>query len=423
MATVLFISFLILLLLGVPVAFSLGLACLIFFLLEGIPIIAFAQKMYSGLDSFTLLCIPGFILAGNLMNGGGITAKIIGFAKSLVGHIRGGLGMANIVSSMVFAGISGTALADVASIGAVMIPTMKKEGYKAHTAVAISVSSSLVGPIIPPSVPMIIVGTLTGLSVGKLFIAGIVPGLLLGLGMMFIVYFIARKYQYPTCEKTTLKQKFSALLEGSWALMMVVIILFGILGGFFTPTEASIISVIYALLVGFFVYKELTVSNCLAIIMNSIKTTSGIMLLVGFANVFAWILASEQIPQQIANTLLGITTNKVIILLLVNLVLIIAGMFLETLSALLILVPVLLKIVVAVGVDPLQFGIMAVLNLVIGLTTPPVGVCLFVGSSIGKIRLSESLKGMYPFFIWMLIVLLLTSYVPAITTWLPQVFE
>ena len=423
MSYVLFISFLTLLALGVPVAFSLGLACLIFFLAEGIPLVAFAQKMYSGLDSFTLLCIPGFILAGNLMNGGGLTAKIIGFAKSLVGHVKGGLGMSNVVSSMVFAGISGTALADVASIGAIMIPTMKKEGYEPHTAVAISVSSSLVGPIIPPSVPMIIVGTLTGLSVGKLFVAGVIPGLLLGFGMMVIVYFIARKNNYPTCEKSTFRQKARALWEGSWALMMVFIILFGILGGLFTPTEASIISVIYAALVGFFIYKELTVTRCFGIMIDSIKTTAGIMLLVGFANIFAWILASQQIPQQIAEALLGITTNKVIILILVNIVLLIAGMFLETISALLILVPVLLKVVVAVDVDPLQFGIIAVLNLVIGLTTPPVGVCLFVGSSIGEIPLSESLKGMAPFFLWMMIVLLLTTYVPAITTWLPSLLN
>lgn len=419
MAVVLFLSFIIFLAIGVPVAFALGLACFVYFIIEGIPLIAFAQKMYSGLDSFTLLCIPGFILAGNLMNGGGMTTKIIAFAKTIVGHIRGGLGMSNIVASMVFAGISGTALADVASIGAIMIPTMKKEGYDAKYAVAISTSSSLVGPIIPPSVPMIIVGTLTGISVGKLFIAGIIPGLLLGLGMMVIVYIIARKNNYPTCGKTTLREKFNAFFEGIWALLMVALILYGILGGFFTPTEASIIAVVYAMFVGFFIYKELSFKSCLGIIINSLKTTAGIMLLVGFANIFAWILASEQIPQLIAASLLNITDNKFIILLLINVIFIFAGMFLETISALLILVPVLLRIVLAVDIDPLQFGIIAVLNLVIGLTTPPVGVCLFVGSSIGKIKLSEALQGLAPFFIWMMIVLLLVTYVPAITTWLP----
>lgn len=420
MALLLFLSFIIFLLIGIPVSYSLGLSCLIYFLGSDIPLIAFAQKMYSGLDSFTLLCIPGFILAGNLMNEGGLTRKIIAFSKALVGHIRGGVGMSNIVASMVFAGISGTALADVASIGNIMIPTMKKEGYDPKYAVAISCSSSLVGPIIPPSLPMIIVGTLTGLSVGKLFVAGILPGILLGLGMLVIVYFIAKKGNYPIQKRSTLKETLISLYNGIWSLIMVFIILFGILGGFFTPTEASIVAVLYALLVGIFIYKKLNFQNIILIVKDSLKTTAGIMLLVGFANIFAWILATENIPQLLASTLLSITTNKILILLLINLIFLFAGCFLETISALLILVPVLLKVVTEVGVDPINFGLIAVLNLVIGLTTPPVGVCLFVASDIGKVPLTESIKGLAPFFIWMMIVLLLVTYVPAITLWLPS---
>lgn len=422
MSVLLFSSFVAFLLLGVPVAYALGLSCFFYFVIEGIPLIAFAQKMYSGLDVFTLLCIPGFIFAGNLMNAGGITSKIIAFSKSLVGHIRGGVGMSNIVSSMVFAGISGTALADVASIGAIMIPTMKKEGYDDRDAVAISASSSLVGPIIPPSLPMIIVGTLTGMSVGKLFVAGIVPGILLGAGMMVIVYFLAKKKGYPIQARSSFKETLIAFYKGIWALVMVFLILFGILGGLFTPTEASIIAVVYALFVGFLIYKEMTFTKLSKILKDSLKTTAGIMLLVGFANIFAWILSSEQIPQLIASSLLEITDNKLLILLLVNIVFLFAGMFLETISALLILVPVLLKIVVEVGVSPIQFGVIAVLNLVIGLTTPPVGVCLFVASSIGQIKLSEAVKGLMPFFVWMIIVLLLVTYVPAITLFLPSFF-
>lgn len=422
MSLLLFASFVAFLFLGVPVAYALGLSCFFYFVIEGIPLIAFAQKMYSGLDVFTLLCIPGFVFAGNLMNAGGITSKIIAFSKSLVGHIRGGIGMSNIVSSMVFAGISGTALADVASIGAIMIPTMKKEGYDDKDAVAISASSSLVGPIIPPSLPMIIVGTLTGMSVGKLFVAGIVPGILLGLGMMVIVYFLAKKKGYPIQARSSLKEALIAFYKGIWALIMVFLILFGILGGFFTPTEASIIAVVYALFVGFLIYKEMTFPKLAKILKDSLKTTAGIMLLVGFANIFAWILSSEQIPQLIATSLLDITDNKFVILLLINVVFLFAGMFLETISALLILVPVLLKIVVEVGVSPIQFGVIAVLNLVIGLTTPPVGVCLFVASSIGQIKLSEAVKGLMPFFIWMIVVLLLVTYIPAITLFLPSFF-
>lgn len=420
MALLLFVSFILFLFIGVPVSYSLGLSCLIYFIGNDIPLIAFAQKMYSGLDSFTLLCIPGFILAGNLMNEGGLTKKIIAFSKALVGHIRGGVGMSNIVASMVFAGISGTALADVASIGNIMIPAMKKEGYDPKYAVAISASSSLVGPIIPPSLPMIIVGTLTGLSVGKLFVAGILPGIMLGLGMMIIVYIIAKKRNYPIQKRSTLKESIKAFVNGIWSIIMVFIILFGILGGFFTPTEASIVAVLYALLVGIFIYRQLNLSNIFVIIKDSIKTTAGIMLLVGFANIFAWILATENIPQLIATSLLSVTSNKILILLLVNVVFLFAGMFLETISALLILVPVLLKVVTAVGVDPINFGLIAVLNLVIGLTTPPVGVCLFVASDIGKVPLTESIKGLIPFFVWMMIVLLSVTYIPAITLWLPS---
>lgn len=420
MALLLFVSFIIFLFIGVPVSYSLGLSCLIYFIGNDIPLIAFAQKMYSGLDSFTLLCIPGFILAGNLMNEGGLTKKIIAFSKALVGHIRGGVGMSNIVASMVFAGISGTALADVASIGNIMIPAMKKEGYDPKYAVAISASSSLVGPIIPPSLPMIILGTLTGLSVGKLFVAGILPGIMLGVGMMLIVYIIAKKGNYPIQKRSTLKESIKSFVNGIWSIIMVFIILFGILGGFFTPTEASIVAVLYALLVGIFIYKQLNLSNIFVIIKDSIKTTAGIMLLVGFANIFAWILATENIPQLIATSLLSVTSNKIIILLLVNIVFLFAGMFLETISALLILVPVLLKVVTAVGVDPIQFGLIAVLNLVIGLTTPPVGVCLFVASDIGKVPLTQSIRGLIPFFIWMMIVLLSVTYIPAITLWLPS---
>lgn len=420
--SLMFLAFVFFLFAGIPVAFSLGLSCFFYFILAEVPFIAFAQKMYSGLDIFTLLCVPGFIFAGNLMNGGGLTQRIIAFSKALVGHIRGGVGMANIVASMVFAGISGTALADVASIGAIMIPTMKKEGYEPKDAVAISASSSLVGPIIPPSLPMIVVGTLTGISVGKLFIAGIVPGLLLGLGMMIIVYFLARKKGYPVQKRMPLRQAIMAFYEGIWAIVMVFLILFGILGGFFTPTEASIVAVVYAVFVGSFIYKELSFKSLLEIAQKSLISTAGIMLLVGFASIFAWILAVEEVPQLIAKSLLSITNNKIVILLLINCVFLFAGMFLETISALLILVPVMLKIVIAVGVDPIQFGIIAVLNLVIGLTTPPVGVCLFVASSIGGVRLSESIKGLTPFFIWMVLVLMMVSYIPAITLWLPSLF-
>ncbi|KEI73410.1 TRAP transporter large permease [Endozoicomonas elysicola] len=420
MTVILFVVFFALLFLGVPVAFSLGGASMIYLLLSDIPLVVIPQKMYAGIDSFTLLCIPGFVLAGNLMNGGGITHRIIKFCNSLVGHIRGGLGLANIGSSMVFAGISGTALADTASIGGIMIPAMKKEGYDAPFSCAVTAASSTIGPIIPPSLPMIIAGTLTGISVSKMFLAGAIPGLLLGLGMAIVSYFISRKNNHPKGQKSTLRERCATFKEAFWAIMLTVIILFGILGGIFTPTEASIVAVLYAICVGMFIYRELSVRALPSILLDSIVATAAIMLLVGFANVFAWILTSQQVPQMIADALLSISTNKLIILLLINLLLLFVGSFMETIAALVILFPVLLKVVVPLDVDPIHFGIIMVLNLIIGLTTPPVGVCMFVASSIGKTPMVEVIKASVPFLLVSLFVLMLVTYIPAITLFLPS---
>jgi tripartite ATP-independent transporter DctM subunit len=420
MELMLFIVFFILLFVGVPVAFCLGLSSFVYLLLSDISLVVIPQKMYAGMDAFTLLCIPGFVLAGNLMNSGGITERIIKFCNAFVGHIKGGLGLANIGSSMVFAGISGTALADTASIGGIMIPAMKEEGYDGAFAAAVTASSSTIGPIIPPSLPMIIVGTLTGISVSRMFLAGAVPGLLLGLGLMIVSYFISKKNNHPQGRKFTLKEKLLAFKDAFWAIMLTVLILFGILGGIFTPTEASIAAVIYAVFVGKFVYKELKFKDLPKILLDSIVATSAIMLLVGFANVFAWILTSQQVPQLVANAVLEISQNKIIVLLLVNLLLLIVGTFMETIAALVILFPVLLEIVTPLGVDPIQFGVIMVLNLIIGLTTPPVGVCLFVASSIGKVSMGQAVKAIVPFLLVSLVVLMMVTYIPAISLALPN---
>jgi len=356
------------------------------------------------------------------MNGGGITKKIIQFSNSIVGHIRGGLGLANIGASMIFAGISGTATADVASIGAIMIPSMKEEGYDVEYSAAVTASSSTIGPIIPPSLNMIIVGTLTGVSVGKLFLAGVIPGVLLGGGQMIVAYYLSMKRNYPKNERSSFREIFLNFKSAFWALMLTFIILYGILGGIFTPTEASIISAIYAFVVGAFVYKGVTLNKLPSIMRESMIMTAAIMLLIGFANIFAWILTREQIPQLVANSLLSITTNKFLLLILINMLLLFVGTFMETISALLILFPVLLGVITQVGVDPIQFGVIAVLNLVIGLTTPPVGICLFIAASIGRISLSQIVKAILPFLAVSLIVLLLTTFVPAITLFLPNLF-
>ncbi|MRG84959.1 TRAP transporter large permease [Salinibacillus xinjiangensis] len=423
MATILFVTFIILIFLSVPIAFSLGLSSLVYILIADIPLNIIPQKMFGGINSFTLLCIPGFILAGNLMNAGGITERIIDFAKKLVGHIRGGLGLSNVGASMGFAGITGTALADTASIGSVMIPAMKKEGYDAPFSVAVTSSSSTIGPIIPPSLPMIILGTLATVSIGDLFLAGTIPGILLGLSLMVATYFISKKRKYPKGERQTLPVITKSFFGAFWALMMTVVILFGILSGYFTPTEASIVAVVYALIVGIFVYRDLKFHMLPKILLDSMVSTAGIMVLVGMANLFGWILVSEQIPQLVADSILAISENPIIVILLLNVLLLFVGTFMETIAALVILFPVLLPVATQIGMDPVQFGVMMVLNLMIGLSTPPVGVCLFVASSIGKVSIGQASKALLPFLAVSLLVLLAVSFIPSLTLFLPSLID
>ena len=423
MVSVLFISFLICLAVGVPVAFSLGIASCLYFLGSGMPIVQFAQRFFAGMDSFTLLCIPGFTLAGNLMNQGGISDKLLTFADALVGHLRGGLAYANILASMVFAGISGTALADTVALGGVEIPMMVQQGYDTPFSVAVTASSSCMGPIIPPSVPMIIAATMTGLSVSKMFLAGIFPGILMGVSMCLVCYLEAKKKQYPKRDRMlSFKEIMKAGREAIWAIIMTAIILFGIMGGVMTPTEASIVCVAYGTIVSFFIYKKLTIKSFYACLKQTLSSASAIMALVAFASVFAYILTKERIPNMIADAMLTLTTNKYIILLLINLFLIFVGMFMETIAAILILFPVLLQVATQVGVNPIQFGLVCVMNLVIGLTTPPVGVCLFAATAIGGNKLSENVKALLPFMVALFAVLLLVTYVPAVSVGILQLF-
>ncbi len=422
MIALLVIVFIICLFLRFPIAFALGISCLVYVVFKGIPLVILPMKIYSGIDVFVLLSIPGFILAGNLMNHGGLTERIIKFSNHLLGHIRGGLAMANIGASMLFAGISGTAVSDTASIGSVMIPAMKKEGYDSGFSCAVTASSSTVGPIIPPSVPMIIAATLSGLSVGKLFLAGAAPGFLLGIGLMLAAYFISAKRNYPKHHRSSIKQIAFGFVDTFWAILMTLIILFGIIGGIFTPTEASVVAVVYALIIGAFVYKKLSWKALPVIVLDSMKTSASLMILVGFANLFGWILITERLPQMISFEILNFTTNKYLVLLIINILLIFVGTFMETIAALLILFPLLLKVAVAVEVDPIHFAVIAVLNLIIGLTTPPVGVCLFVASSIGKISIGRVSKAGLPFLLVSIIVLILVTLFPQISLFLPGLF-
>lgn len=423
MALLLFGSFIILIFLGVPIAFSLGLSSVLYLIVADIPLTILPQRMFGGLNSFVLLCIPGFILAGNLMNAGGITDRIIGFADNLLGRVRGGLGLANVGASMGFAGISGTALADTASIGSILIPAMKKQGYGAGFSVAVTASSSTIGAIIPPSLPMIIVGTLASLSIGDLFLAGTIPGILLGLGLMIPTYIISVKRKYPKGEKKSFKEVWKSFTGAFWALFMTFIILWGILGGYFTPTEAAIVAVIYAFIIGIFVYKELPIKKIPEIMLSTMTSTAAIMLLVGFANLFGWIMVAERIPQMVADTILGISTNGVVVILLIIVLLLFVGTFMETIAGLVILFPVLLPVAMEVGMDPIQFGVTMVLAMIIGVVTPPVGVCLFVASQIGNVSMGTATRELLPFLAVSLIVLLIVAFVPQVTLFLPGLFE
>ncbi|TEA78565.1 TRAP transporter large permease [Allopusillimonas ginsengisoli] len=409
------------LLIGIPVAITLGVSSLAYLLYQGIPIVVMPQKMYAGIDSFVLLCIPGFILAGNLMNSGGITERIIRFANATVGWMRGGLGLTNVAGSMLFGGISGTAVADAASLGGVLIPGMKKAGYPADFSAAVTAASSTVGPMIPPSVPMIIVGALSGISVGKMFLAGAVPGILMGLAMMVTTYIISVKRGFPRQAWQGWGELLRSFMGAFWAIFMTVLIVGGLMTGLATPTETAIVACIYALIVGRFIYGELPLRKVPGIIIESAVASAAILALVGFANVFGWILVSERIPQTIASAVLAVTDNKYLIILMVNILLLIVGMFMETIAALIILFVPLLTLAQGVGIDPLHFATFAVLNLMIGLTTPPVGVCLFICSNIARLPLAPVVRAIMPFILTNILVLLAVSYFPPLATWLPSI--
>ena len=423
MVAMMFIIFLVLLILGVPIAFSLGFSSLFYLFANGIPLTVIAQKFYAGMDSFTLLCIPGFMLAGALMNGGGITKRILNFCNSFLGHFRGSLALVNIVASMVFAGISGTAIADVCSLGSMLIPAMVEDGYDDDFSVAVTAASSVVGPIIPPSVPMVIAGSCVSISVGKMFQAGIIPGILLGLALCVPTYIISVKRDYPRHERADWKVRAQTTKDAIWAMLMPVILLGGILSGVFTPTEASIVTCVYALIVGVFVYKEIKITDVPRIVWENIRACASIIVLIGLANVFAYILTAERIPQMVANSILSITDNRIVVILLINVVLLFVGMFMESLAAILITFPVLLPVATAVGMDPVHFALMAIQNLMLGLTTPPVGMCVCTGAQIGKISAFKAFRATIPFLATSLFVLMLVSFVPQLTLWIPSILN
>jgi len=414
------VTFLLCLSLGVPIAFGLGITAAVSLLSLGLSLQVVAQRIFTGIDSFPLMAVPFFILAGDLMNQGGTTRRLITFSNALVGWIRGGLAHTNIVASMFLAGISGSAVADASAIGGILIPGMTKEGYDVEFSAAVTASASTMGPIIPPSIFMVIYGVTTGVSVGGLFAAGFIPGILMGLSFMAVAYLISRHRNYPRHPVPSFNQFGRVLREAGFALLAPVIILGGILSGIFTPTEAAAAAVGYAFLVGICVHKELRFADMPGLLVQSGVTTSILLLVIGTANVLAWVLSAEQVPQKIAQGLLAITTNPYLIMLLINLFLLVVGMFMEGGAAIIILAPVLSQVATSVGIHPLHFGFVVVLNIVIGLLTPPLGVCLFVVCSLSRIPIERLVKAIMPFLLVEIAILFLVSYFPMVALLIPR---
>ncbi len=423
---ILVVSFLIFLSLRVPIAFAIGLAAL-FTLLSAMPFLpsvtTLAQRMATSLDSFTLSAIPFFILAGQIMNRGGIAVRLINFAKAIVGPLPGGLAFVNIISCMLFGAISGSAVAAASAIGGFMNPMMEKDGYDKSFSAAVNITSATTGLIIPPSNVLIVYSLASGgVSIAALFIAGYVPGLLIGLALMIValIYSIIKKY--PTDKLVGFKEFFKRFVDAFPSLMLLVVVIGGIVAGIFTATEASAIAVIYTLVLGF-VYKEITFKDISPILLETIKTSAIVLLLVSTSIAMSWVMSYENIPQEISNTLLSISDNPIVILIIINLILLFVGVFMDMTPAVLIFTPIFLPIVTELGMNPIHFGIIMIMNLCIGLCTPPVGSVLFVGCSVADLKIQQVIRPLLPLFLVMIGVLLLITYFPDLTLWLPRAFD
>lgn len=416
--------FVILLLLGIPISMVLGMITIVYFLLVGDPMLlqSTPQRLYSGLENFGLLAVPLFMLAGELMNEGGITNRLVQFSKVLIGHFRGGLAYVTVLSNMFLASILGSANAQAAMMSKVMVPEMEKEGYPREFSSAITLASSVIAPIIPPSMIFIIYGTLSGTSIGGLFIAGIIPGIIFGLGFILLISYIGMKQKFPKSNRATWKEIRQTTFNVIPALLVPIIIIVGILSGVFTATESAGVACVVALLVGIFFYKELKVKSIPKMFISTVVNTATVTFLIAMANIFGWMIAFEQIPQLIVNTMLSISENPFVFLLLVNVALLIIGMFLDGIAALIILTPVFMPLLTAFQIDPIHFGLIICINLTIGLLTPPVGTGLFIVSSIADVKFEKLIKASLPFTAAAIVMLLIITYWSDAVLFLPRLF-
>lgn len=408
--------------LGVPIAVAMGLTAVITFTVMGQADILtmVAQRMYASTTSFTLLAIPFFILAGNLMNTGGITDRIFRFAKALVGHIWGGLGQVNIIASMIFSGMSGAAVADAAGLGVIEIKAMKDNGYDLRFSAAITAASSTIGPVIPPSIPFVIYGHMTGVSVGKLFLAGVVPGVLMGLALMTAVYFVSKHRNYPRADHFDGKEVLASTWDALLPLGTPVIIIGGILSGQFTPTEASVMACVYALILSMFVYKTISIKDLPDIFWETITHTVRVMFIIAAAGFFGWMLIIQRIPAQVISSLTAVSTDYAVVMAIIIAILLLFGCFLEGIAVLLITIPIFQEVMVHFSIDPVQFGVVMILASMIGLLTPPVGMCLYAVSGITGVSVGELSMEMWPYLLGIFLVLLCVAYIPSISLWLPR---
>lgn len=416
-----FVLWFVLIMLGVHVGYALIMSSLFFFTVSGsLNLVPFAlEQMFNGVNSQTLLAVPFFVLAGNLMNGGGVTTRIFDFAASMIGHKKGGLAHVNVLASLIFSGMSGSALADAGGLGQLEIKSMKDAGFDEGFAGGITAASCIIGPLVPPSTPLIIYAVLANQSVEKLFMAGFMPGLLTTAALMIMCAYLAHKRNYPSEPKRSWGYRLNSFKKSFWALLTPIIILFGIFTGYFTPTEAAVVAALYTMILGFFVYKELTLKSFFKICLDSIKTSGTIVLMILGVTLFQFVISREQMPQAIATFFTSNVDSKLMLLLMINIVLLILGTCIDALPLQMILVPILLPAVVAYGINPIQFGVVVIFNLMIGILTPPMGTALFVVSRVGNMQFKTLVKGVLPFLIPLIITLILLNVFPQITLFLP----
>ena len=421
--TILLVSFFVMVFMRFPIAYAVALSSLLCLLYQGLPLTTICQQMVKGISSFSLMAVPFFITMGCLMGVGGISEKLIALADACVGWMTGGMAMVNIVASYFFGGISGSASADTASIGSIMIPMMVEQGYDDDFSTAVTITSSCEGLLVPPSHNMVIYAmTAGGISVGSLFLAGYLPGALLALSLMVGSYIISVKRKYPKGSKFHLMNLLKQLKISFWALAAVLIVVFGVVGGVFTATESAAIAVIYSLIVSVFIYKGLDWKGVWKAIETCVDTLAIVLILIATSSIFGYCLTRLHVPDLAANAIIGFTNNPIILALLLNLILLVLGCIMDMAPIILIATPILLPIATSIGIDPVQFGIMIVLNCGIGLLTPPVGAVLFIGSAVSKVPMERVVKATLPFYICMLVTLFMITFIPAISMWLPSIF-